>query len=83
MIQYMFTVRDDKAEAYFQPFFVNNENLAIRAMKDCIGDDGHQFSKHTQDFSLYALGTYDDTTGKMELLDKPTHIANLVDLKGE
>ena len=83
MIQYMFTVRDDKAEAYFQPFFVTNENLAIRAMKDCIADDNHQFSKHTEDFSLYALGTYDDSQGKFELLDKPTHLANLIDLKGE
>lgn len=83
MIQFMFTVRDDKAEAYFQPFFVTNESLALRAMKDCIADENHQFFKHTEDFSLYALGTYDDTSGKFELLDKPTHLANLVDLKGE
>jgi len=83
MILYVFTVRDDKAAAYLNPFYVQNEALAIRAMRDCLGSSDHSFAKYPEDYSLYQLGTYDDAQGKFELFDKPTHVANLVDLKGE
>ena len=83
MLMYVFTVRDSKAEAYLNPFYVQNESLAVRAMKDCINDENHSFAKHIEDYALYALGTYDDVSGKFDLLDAPSHVANLVELKGE
>lgn len=79
----VYTVRDDKAEAYLQPFYMQNESLAIRAMTDCITDANHQFAKHINDYSLYHLGTYSDSSGKFELNDSPKHLINLVDLRGE
>jgi hypothetical protein len=83
MLLHVFTVRDSKAEAYLQPFYVPNESVARRAMTDCIEDDNHAFGKHPEDYALYALGVYDDSNGKFELLDAPQHLVNLVDLKGE
>ena len=83
MLLHVFTVRDGKAEAYLQPFFVPNESVAIRAMTDCVTDENHAFGKHPEDYSLYACGVYDDITGKFELLDAPKHLVNLIDLAGE
>ena len=60
MINYVFTVRDEKAESFLTPFYLPNEALAKRAMVDCVNDDNHGFSKHPEDYSLWALGSYDD-----------------------
>jgi hypothetical protein len=83
MILNVYTVRDDKAQAYFNPFFMQNDSLAVRAMTDCVSDPSHQFAKHTADFSLWKLGEYDDTSAKFDLLASPQQMLNLVELKGE
>jgi len=79
----VYSVRDDKAEAYLNPFYLNNQSLAIRAMTDCINDENHQFKRHIKDYSLYHLGTYSDSNGKFELNDTPQHVINLIDLRSE
>ena len=56
MINYVFTVRDEKAESFLTPFYLPTEALAKRAMVDCVNDDNHGFSKHPEDYSLWALG---------------------------
>lgn len=76
----MFTVRDTKASAYLQPFFMPNEATAIRAMSNCLSTPGHQFYVNPEDFGLYCLGEYDVLDGKCTLLDAPEHVVNLVDL---
>lgn len=76
----VFTIRDSKANAYLQPFFMPNEAVATRAMDNCLRDKGHAFYANPEDFALYILGDYDDETGKFVLLDSPQHLFNLVDL---
>ena len=80
MIYYVFTVRDEKAEAFLTPFYLPTEALAKRAMVDCVNDSNHGFNKHPEDYSLWALGSFDDMSGKHEILDNPKHVFNLVDL---
>ena len=77
----VYCVRDAKAEAYLTPFYMVNEAMAMRAISDCIQDENHQFNKHAEDFALYHLGVYSDSTGKFELNDAPVHKINLVDMK--
>jgi hypothetical protein len=76
----VFSARDSKAGAYLQPFFLPNEAVAVRAMSNCLTDENHAFYRNPEDYSLYILGEYEDTTGKFVLLDAPTHLCNLVDL---
>ncbi len=35
-------------------------------MESC-NDAGHQFNKHPEDFTLFELGTYDDSSAKFDM----------------
>jgi hypothetical protein len=76
----VFSVRDSKAAAYMQPFFSLNEATAHRACGACLIDSNHPFYSTPEDYSLYILGEYDDSSGKFTLLDAPEHLFNLIDL---
>lgn len=61
-MQKLYTVFDEKAEAFLPPFFVPAHGLALRAFKDCVNSNDHQFGKHPADYTLFYLGTWDDVT---------------------
>lgn len=63
----MFSVYDSKAKAFLPPFFMGNDNLAKRVFSDCANDEKHMFSKHPEDYNLFCLGTFEDTTGMVEV----------------
>ena len=73
----VFSVRDQKANGFLQPFYLPNESVAYRAMYDCLSDPEHQFTKHPEDYSLYHLGEFDFETGKFTTHDTPEHIVSL------
>jgi len=62
MLQKIFTIHDIKASAYLPPFFMPQTGMALRVFGDCINDQEHQFSNHPEDYTLFALGTFDDQT---------------------
>ena len=55
----VFTVYDNKAEAYLQPFFMRTKGEAIRAFADSVNDPNHMFNRHPEDFTLFELGEFD------------------------
>lgn len=59
----LFAVRDSKAEAFMPPFTATNKGLAIRSFTDAVNDKSSIFSKYPDDFVLYDLGTFDESTG--------------------
>lgn len=61
----MYTLYDGKAEAFMRPFFAENDDMARRAVMDAMGEEGHIFQKHPEDFSLYYLGNWDDVRGQV------------------
>lgn len=63
MIKKVFSVYDEKSNAYLQPFFFDTVGQATRAITDCITDTNHSFSRHTADYTLFLLGEFDDSTG--------------------
>lgn len=63
--QYVFSVYDEKARAYNLPFFFPNEEIAKRSFGDLLQRPDSLFAKHPTDFSLYAIGTFDDLSGKI------------------
>lgn len=67
----VFTVFDQKAEAYLQPFFSGAVGTAVRSFSDVVNEKGHQFNLHPADFVLFHLGSYDDATARFELLPAP------------
>ena len=57
----------DKAGGFFlQPFFIENNTLALRMIRECVRDEEHQFSKFYEDMGLYRIGTYDTLSGEIE-----------------
>lgn len=63
MIQQVYTVRDRAAQAFLTPFFMVNDQTALRAFSDAVSDPQHTFHQHPSDYALYQIGAYDDSLG--------------------
>lgn len=81
MLLKVFCIYDSKAEAYLQPFFYKTKGEALRALSAVVDDPQHTFCKYAMDFTLFELGTYDDSSAKFDLLATPHSIAVLQELK--
>lgn len=57
------SIYDSKADAYLQPFFTPNSGTAIRSFSDAAKEEGSNFFKHAEDFTLFVLGDFDEHTG--------------------
>lgn len=68
-----YAIRDDQVDGFAQPFFSPTHGSALRAFADHVNEKGTAANKHPRDFSLYHIGTYDDTTGTLEAI-KPARI---------
>jgi hypothetical protein len=77
----VFGIYDSKAEAYLPPFFVKSKGEAIRAITSHVMDEHHNFCKYAEDFTLFELGSWDDSTAKFELLATPHSLGVLVEFK--
>lgn len=73
----IFSVYDQKADAYINPFYLPTTAQAIRTFQDCVDDSNHQFGKHPEDYFLYELGTFENTDASFELIDKKLLISGL------
>lgn len=79
MVKKIFTIYDEKSEAYLQPFFLDTNGQAIRAIIDCLNDPSHNFARHTSDYTLFALGEFDDQDATITV--NKTSLGNLVEFK--
>ncbi len=78
MMLQIFTIYDEKAHAYLPPFFLPHIGQATRTFSDCINSADHQFGKHPHDYTLFALGHFDDNKAEIILADRKL-IANGVE----
>jgi hypothetical protein len=76
----IFTVYDTKCHAYLPPFFMQSTGQAMRAFEDTIADKTTQFSKHPEDFILFELGTYDDSTATFDIYKTHITLAKAIEL---
>lgn len=76
MIMHVYSVFDKKAGAYFPPFFAKTHGMAERNFMATVMDEGHDFHIFAEDYGLFRLGTFDDTTGKFDSLDSPEHVVD-------
>lgn len=74
-----FSIRDNASATYDQPFLRPNVVTAIRSITDALNDPASPWAKHPEDYALYHLGEWDDTTGEFNS-HAPQHITNLIDL---
>lgn len=72
----VYTVYDSKAEVYMQPIFMRADGEAIRAFSASIAQNGHQFATNPGDYTLFAIGEYDDDKGRFVQYDAFVNLGN-------
>jgi len=77
----MYSIRDAKAEIFGAPFYKSTHGQAERDFKSLVNDKKSQVWVYPEDFDLYFIGTYDDSTGKVIPKDTPEHLLKAVQLK--
>lgn len=72
MIYQVICVRDRVADAWVPPTFQGSVGGAVRAFSDAVNNSNSQdaLSHHPADFELYLLGSFDDATGRFEVLEE-------------
>lgn len=75
----IFTIYDEKAEAYLQPFFSNTVGLAIRSVTDLVNDPEHHFCNHASEFTLFEIGAFDNNNAVIAPDKK--YLGSLVEFK--
>lgn len=76
----MFSIWDSKAEAYMQPFFAMNVAVAVRMWQEACQDEGSQFWRHSEDYTLFRVGSFDQAKGTVSE-ETPISIARAHELK--
>lgn len=72
----IFSVFDVKAGAYLPPFFLPETAVAVRCFSDCVNSDDHQFGKHPGDYTLFELGSFDDSVCLVSCTPSPVKVVN-------
>lgn len=71
MILKIFSIHDNKAQAFRTPFYLHQEGEAIRAFQDMANDLKHPVGQHPEDYTLFVLGHWNDTNAHTETFDTP------------
>lgn len=68
----IFSVFDDKAEAFLNPMFFPTTAYAIRVFATTANQADHDFHKYAADYTLFELGTWSEHSGEITM--HPQHI---------
>lgn len=67
----VFAVRDSAMDAFMQPFFVPSTGVAVRSFSDEVNRADSPMNTHPDDYSLYQIGEYEESTGRLNSLPDP------------
>ena len=81
MKQQIFSIYDSKAEAYNTPFYLPNENMAVREFTNLANDADSTVSKHPADYTLFHLGEYDDGGAEFTIFDAKVSLGIALEFK--
>lgn len=65
----LYAFKDQTAEVFQMPFCCHNSKEAIRVFDIRLKDKDSMIGRYPEQFSLYEIGSYDDSTGKVEPID--------------
>lgn len=80
----VYSIHDEKAQAYLPPFYFEHHGQALRAFESSLKDKQSNIAMYPQDYKIYYLGDFDKSSGKFTSLNEPQFLNNATDfLKGE
>lgn len=74
----IFSIRDQKSDVFNTPFFKKTVGEAERDFRTLVNDGKSMVNQYPDDFDLYWVGEYDDSTGQLKALDTPQHVLKAV-----
>lgn len=80
MLLKAYSIYDVKALQYHSPWFQHTDGLAVRALMDIVNEPGNNISRHPRDYTLYEVGTWDDTAGVFTPLTPARFVSDAVSL---
>lgn len=74
---YMVSIRDRAMDSFGPPFCTPQLSGGIRSFTDAVRrtDPENMMRRHPEDFDLYLVGTFEDSTGELAPLDPPRQIS--------
>jgi len=79
MIINIYSVFDAATNAYLQPMYALSKGQIIRGITEAVNDPKHDFHKYARDYTLFELGTFDDSCAMFKLLPSPKSLGVLVE----
>jgi len=76
----LFAIFDVKMRLFMSPYCGRNVDSALRQFSDMCNNPNNQLARHPEDFELYEVGTFDDATGIIVVIE-PRLVARAKDLK--
>lgn len=77
----VYAVYDAKVKYFHNPMVMRNRGEALRSWEQVANDEKSSICAHPSDFSLMELGTFDDQTGKIDLLPVPESLGLALQFK--
>lgn len=82
----VYAIKDTLNGAYMNPFYLQNDNVAIRAFANVIkyGPDDNNIKMNAKDMELYKIGEFDEENGMLTSeINFLTNGANFIEIKKE
>lgn len=78
-MKFVFGIFDKVAGTYGLPMFAPNAQVMVRGIRDELGrvDRNNVMGNHPQDFCLHEFGTWDEESGKFDVLAIPRLVVEL------
>jgi hypothetical protein len=73
METHIFTVYDNAAQRYLDPFTAPTIEFALREFRRLVNTAGHNFNVYPDDYTLFLIGQFDPHTGTID----PAHPQSL------
>lgn len=66
----IYTVYDNKAKYYLNPFFAVSRGEALRQFIHACNSPDHQFYQYAEDFTLMEIGVWDPNMGEIKMHER-------------
>lgn len=79
MLMSVFSVYDSCANVFMTPIYVRNKGEMLRLFIDWSNNPETVMGKHPEDYSLFEIATWDDSSSGHDLLKVPVKVVTAIE----